>query len=121
MQFVKLWTCAECFFAIDNEQITELNATGIATILAFAGFRIIETEAYPEFKRRVKRLYGLRSKAIHRAEFGHVERVDLDELSHWVAWVVISMIALAERGYQTLRQVHEQTQRLDQLSLGRKT
>lgn len=120
MQFVKLWTCAECFFAIDREQITELNAKGIATILAFAGFKIVETEDYTEFKRRVKLLYGLRSKAIHRAEFGHVEKTDLDELSHWVAWVVISMIALAERGYQTLRQVHEQTQRLDRLSSGRK-
>jgi len=121
MQFVKLWTCAECFFAIDRKQITELNAKGIATILAFAGFSIIDTADYSKFKRRVKQLYSLRSKSIHRAEFGHVDKTDLDELSHWVAWVVISMIALAERGYQTLRQVHEQTQRLDQLSSGRES
>lgn len=116
MQFVKLWTCAECFFAIDKEKITELNAKGIATILVFAGFRIVETENYSEFKRKVKRLYGLRSKAIHRAEFSHVDRKDLDELSHWVAWVVISMVSLAERGYKTLHQVYEQTQRLDSIS-----
>ena len=121
MQFVKLWTCAECFFAIDREQITELNAKGIAAILTFAGFKVIDTKDYSTFKRRVKLLYSIRSKAIHRAEFRHVERTDLDELSHWVAWVVISMIALAGRGYQTLRQVHEQTQRLDQLSSGPQT
>jgi len=116
MQFVKLWTCAECFFAIDNEQITELNAKGITTILVFAGFGIVEAEDYSEFKRNVKRLYGLRSKAIHRAEFSHIDLKDLDELSHWAAWVVISMVALAEKGYTTLRQIHEQTQRLDRLS-----
>ncbi len=116
MQFVKLWTCAECFFAIDNEQITELNAKGIAAILVFAGYGVVESEDYADFKRNVKRLYGLRSKAIHRAKFSHIELKDLDELSHWVAWVVISMVALAENGYTTLRQIHEQTQRLDRLS-----
>lgn len=116
MQFIKLWTCMECFFAIDKEQVTELNARGIASILVFAGFSIVEVEDYSEFKRKVKRLYSLRSKAIHRAEFSHVDLKDLNELSHWVAWVVISMVALAERGYETLLQVHEQTQRLDQIS-----
>jgi len=116
MQFVKLWTCAECFFAIDNEQITELNAKGITTILVFAGFGVVESEEYSEFKRNLKRLYGLRSKAIHRAEFSHIDLKDLDELSHWTAWVVISMVSLAEKGYTTLREIHEQTHRLDKLS-----
>jgi hypothetical protein len=41
MQFVKLWSCAECFFAIEKEEVTELNAKGIAAILAFAGFRVV--------------------------------------------------------------------------------
>jgi hypothetical protein len=41
MQFVKLWACAECFFAIEKEEVTELNAKGIAAILAFAGFRVV--------------------------------------------------------------------------------
>jgi hypothetical protein len=118
MQFVKLWTCAECYFAIDREGVTELNAKGITTILTFAGFKIVDQNDYPEFKRRVKKLYGLRSKAIHRAEFGHVEKADLDELSHWIAWVIISMVALASRGYKTLKQIQEQTLRLDQISLG---
>lgn len=116
MQFVKLWTCMECFFAIDRIQITELNAAGISAILAFAGFGIIDPKDYPDFKRRVKKMYALRSKAIHRAEFGHVKTEDLDDLSHWAAWIVISMVALAERGYKTLRQVYEQTSRLDKLS-----
>lgn len=121
MQFVKLWACAECFFAIDRKEIAELNAKGISAVLTFAGFNIVGPGEYPAFKRRVKKLYGLRSKAVHRAEFGHVEIADLDELSHWVAWVIISMVALAGLGYTTLRQVHEQTSRLDRLSAGHET
>lgn len=121
MQFVKLWTCVECFFTIDREEITELNAKGISTVLTFAGFKIVSLEDYPQFKRRVKALYGLRSKAVHRAEFGHVDQSDLNELSHWVAWVLISMVALTGRGYKTLRQVHEQTLLLDRLSSGADT
>lgn len=116
MQFVKLWTCVECFFAIDKVKITELNAAGISTILTFAGYGIVDQKDYPEFKRRVKRMYDLRSKAVHRAEFGHVETEELEDLSRWAAWIVISMVSLAEKGYKTLRQVHEQTSRLDKIS-----
>jgi hypothetical protein len=116
MQFVKLWSCAECFFAIERDEITEANAMGIAAILTFAGYRVIDMKAYPGFKRRLKSLYGLRSEALHRAKFGHVEIQDLDELSYWMAWIIISMVSLAERGYKTLRQIREQVSRLDGLS-----
>lgn len=115
MQFVKLWTCMECFFSIDNQQITELNAAGISAILTFAGFGIINPKDYPEFRKRVKQMYDLRSKAVHRAEFGHIQTKDIDDLSNWVAWVVVSMVALTEIGYKTLRQVHEQVSRLDKV------
>lgn len=118
MQFVKLWSCAECFFSIDKNCITEMNAKGIAAVLTFAGFSLIKPEDYPEFKRRIKKLYELRSKAIHRAEFGHIEAEVIDDLSHWVAWVIISMVALAERGYKTLREVEVQALRLDKVVLG---
>jgi hypothetical protein len=40
---------------------------------------------------------------------------DLATFSNWVAWVIISMMALSERGYRTLRRVHEETCRLDGL------
>lgn len=115
MQFVKLWSCAECFFTIEKDKITELNAKGITAVLAFAGFQIVQLKDYRTFKQRVKALYDLRSKAIHRAEFRHIETTDLDDLSHWIAWVIISMVALSQRGYKSLRQVYEQTLRLDQL------
>lgn len=113
MQFIKLWSCAECFFTIEKEEIAELNAKGIASILAFAGYQIIEPQEYPKFKGRVKRSYDLRSKALHRAKFRHIETSDLNDLSFWIAWVIISMVALSERGYKTLQQVHEQITQLD--------
>jgi hypothetical protein len=110
---VKLWSCAECFFAIDTDGITELNSKGFAAILAFAEFKIISPEDYPRFKRRIKDLYKLRSQAIHRGSFGHIETTDLDDLSLWVAWIILSMVSLSVRGYRTLRQIQEQTSRLD--------
>lgn len=121
MQFIKLWSCAECFFAIDKERVTDLNAKGFAVTLTFAGFRVIDVDDYPEFKRRVKELYELRSQAIHRAAFGHIKTKDLDDLSYWVAWVIISMVALSAQGYSTLRQVQAQTSRLDRLSDAKNT
>jgi len=116
MQFIKLWTCVECFFAIEETEITEANARGIATLLTFAGYGIIEPKDYLKFKRRLKFLYKLRSKAIHRAEFDVVEDADLEELSYWVAWMIVSMVALAERGYGTLAAVKDQTLRLDRIT-----
>jgi hypothetical protein len=116
MRFIKLWTCVECFFAIEDAEITEANARGIAALLTFTGYGIVEPKDYLKFKRRLKALYGLRSKAIHRAEFDLVENADLEEFSHWVAWMIISMVALAERGYRTLADVKKQVFRLDAIS-----
>jgi hypothetical protein len=116
MRFIKLWTCVECFFAIDDTEITEANARGIATLLTFVGYGIIEPKDYLKFKRRLKSLYELRSRAIHRAEFDLVENADLEEFSYWVAWMIVSMIALAERGYGTLAAVKNQALRLDRIT-----
>jgi hypothetical protein len=113
MRFVKLWSCVECFFAFQEEDITEANARGMATILTFAGYQVWTVAEYPKMKSRLKELYGLRSRAVHRAEFNEVQLVDLRDLSRWVAWLIISMTALTERGYRTLDQVKEQTDRLD--------
>jgi hypothetical protein len=116
MQFVKLWSCAECFFAIQKEEVTKLNVNGIAAVLTFAGFNIMDVEDYPIFKRRLTNLYELRSVALHRAQFDHIQTSDLNDLSRWIAWIIISTVSLSERGYKTLRQVHEQISRLDQTS-----
>lgn len=113
MRFVKLWSCVECFFAFQQEDITEANARGMATIVTFSGYRVWTVGDYSKMKSRLKELYGLRSRAVHRAEFDEVQLIDLRDFSRRVAWLIISMTALAERGYRTLGQVKEQTDRLD--------
>ena len=113
MQFVKLWSCLECFFTLGHEGITESNARGIASVLAYGGSRIVAPADYAATKRRVKELYGMRSKALHNARFEHIETADVDELARWVGWIIISMTALSERGYITLRQVGDQILHLD--------
>jgi hypothetical protein len=113
MRFIKLWSCAECFFAITDKDVTEANARGMATILTFAGYGVWKVADYPKLKRRLKELYNLRSRAVHRAEFNGVQLQDLRDLSQWVAWVIISMMALSQRGYQNLEAIKEQSVRLD--------
>lgn len=120
MRFIKLWSCAECFFAITDQDVTEANARGIATILTFAGYGIATVGEYDKFKRRLKTLYDLRSRAVHRAQFGEVQLQDLEEFSRLIAWLIVSMTALTERGYQTLAAVKEQAVRLDTI-MGKKT
>jgi hypothetical protein len=37
---------AECFFAIDKDSISSLNAKGITTVLTFAGYNVMEASGY---------------------------------------------------------------------------
>jgi Apea-like HEPN len=116
-QFVKLWTCAECFFAIKKDEVSEQNAAGISATLTFGGFRIIDPKDYKKFRARVKKMYDLRSKAIHQGLNAHVTKGDLHDLAKWVGWVIISMTALSCKGVTTLNQVRLEISRLDQLSV----
>lgn len=106
----------ESFFSVGKVGITQLNASGIASMLTFAGYGIVPPEQYALFKKELIQHYDKRSKALHRAEFQHIEPSDLQEFSVWSSWVIISITALADRGYSSLRQLHQQTSRLDTLS-----
>ncbi|MFC1779445.1 hypothetical protein ACFLZU_03810, partial [Thermodesulfobacteriota bacterium] len=115
-QFMKLWTCVECFFTIEKEGVIEQVASGITAILTFGGYGIVDHKDYIPFKKRVKQLYDLRSQTVHRARFDHIGTNELDDLSLWVAWVIISMAALANNGNTCLSEVRKETLRLDRLS-----
>jgi len=113
--WVKLWSCVECFFTLDNEEITELNARGIASILTFGGYSHEKYGDYEQLKNKIKKYYALRSKVVHRAEYTHIDQLLLEEFSFIVAWVIITMTSLLDRGYTTLAQVKEQAERLDKV------
>ena len=113
MQLVKYWSCVEAFFSFENEEITQAVSSGLASILVFGGFDFVPLEEYEVTKRAIARFYKLRSKAVHRGSHQHTTERDVAQFSQWVAWMIVTMVALAERGYTTLRQVKCQTERLD--------
>jgi hypothetical protein len=116
MQFVKLWSCAESFFSIENQGISEIVTRGIATALVFSNYRLISQAEYGSTKRRLKKLYDMRSKSLHRGEYEQVSESDLSEFSRWVAWVIISMTDLNDLKYTSLAKVRDQAERLDHLA-----
>jgi len=79
MKFVKLWSCVESFFSVDEEQITLLNAIGLSAVMAYGGYAVTDVTYYKEFKKKVTRLYSLRSKALHRAYHGHIGWSELED------------------------------------------
>ncbi len=70
---------------------------------------------YYILKTKIKKYYGLRSKVVHHAEYTHINEELLEELSFMVAWVVITMISLIDKGYTSLADVQMQAERFDKL------
>ena len=113
MKLVKYWSCVEAFFSFENEQITHAVSAGLASILVSGGFQFVPSSEYNALKKRIIDLYKLRSGAVHRGSHQHTTDQDVAQFSQWIAWMIVSMVVLAERGYTTLMQVKAQTDRLD--------
>jgi len=112
-KWLKLWSCVEAFFSSGGESITESNARGVAALLVFGGYALEESHNYASLKSKMKRFYVLRSRAIHRGEYQHIDDVTLQEFSYITAWIVIVMVSLSAKGYTRLAQVKAETNRLD--------
>lgn len=112
MRFVKYWSCVEAFFSLDKEALTQHIAIGTVAVLTFGEFEFLLADEYELNKKKVKKLYGYRSSAVHRAAHDHVSQADVDELSQWVSWLVISMVSLAGR-YKTLRGILQHSLEID--------
>ena len=83
--WIKLWSCVECFFTLGEDEITELNARGISSILVFGGYSHKKYGDYEQLKKKIKNYYTLRSKVVHRAEYTHIDEIQLAEFSFIVA------------------------------------
>lgn len=114
MQFVKYWSCIETFFSIDDEEITRSVSVGVAAVLVFGGFEFAPREHYATVKKRVASLYGLRSRAVHRAARSHITESDVRELSRYAAQLLINAVSFVERGYQRPDEVKRHSRRLDE-------
>jgi hypothetical protein len=115
MKLVKYWSCVEAFFSLENEEITHAVSAGLTSILVFGGFGFVPPSEYSALRKRIIDLYSLRSRAVHRGSHEHITERDVAQLSQWVAWMIISMVALVELGYRNLNEVKQQTDRLDGL------
>jgi hypothetical protein len=118
MQLVKYWSCIEAFFSMDSEQITKDITLGLASVLAFGGYQFVDPTDYARTRSKAAKLYGLRSKALHRAAHDHVTDTDVMTVSKWSSWLIINMISLLQRGYTTRAQILELAKRLDRQSAG---
>lgn len=115
MRLVKYWSCVEAFFSFESEDITHAVSAGLASLLVYGGFHCVPLPEYSSIKAQIVKLYGLRSRAVHRGSHQHVTERDVGQFSQWVAWMILEMIALTERGYTTLDEVKAQTDRLDEI------
>lgn len=113
MRLLKYWSCIETFFSGDQQQITKSVAAGVAATLTHGGLGFAPPDDYVDLRRRLTKLYGLRSRAAHRASFGHVSTRDAADLSQWISWLILTAIAFVERGTQTTEQLASWTRRVD--------
>lgn len=115
MKLIKYWSCVEVFFSLGKEDITKSVSAGLTSVLVYGSFRFIPQSEYASIKKRIKALYDLRSDAVHSAWYSHVSERDVSDLSQWVSWLLINMIAFVGAGYKTRAQVKDECNRLDQL------
>lgn len=113
MKLIKYWSCIETFFSADHKEITKSVSTGLAAVLVFGAYNFVPSAEYIAFKRRIAKLYELRSRAIHGGKYRHVSDRDVNDLSQWVAWMLINMISFVERGYSKIAQIKDSAARLD--------
>lgn len=113
MKLIKYWSCVETFFSKENKDITKSVSTGLACVLVFGGYNFVPRTDYAATKKRIAKLYGLRSRALHGAAHRHVLWQDAAVLSQWVAWMIINMVKFVERGYTRIEQIKEMSDKLD--------
>ena len=112
MKLIKYWSCIETFFS-ESTGITKSVSIGLASVLVFGGSEFFPVAQYISLKQRIAKLYNSRSRAVHSAAYQHVSENDVSDLSQWTAWLLISMMEFAARGYTTLAEIREQCIRLD--------
>lgn len=73
----------------------------------YGDFRSPEPPEFQGLKKKLKNMYGLRSKATHRASYSHVSDKDVADLSQWIAWMLLGMVAFSCQGITTADEATE--------------
>lgn len=101
MQFVKYWSCLECLLGGAGEALTENLSLGAVIVLTFGHYRLLEEAEVNKNVRTVKRLYAVRSRAVHRASHADVAPLDVATMSAWAAWVIYNAISFSNAGMRS--------------------
>lgn len=112
LQLIKYWSCVEVFFALTEERISESVANGLSAILRYGPFKHPECPSFAAVKRQAKRLYSLRSRALHQGFYDACNNRDSARFSQLTAWMILSIAGLARRGYVTRADVAAESFRL---------
>jgi hypothetical protein len=107
MRFLKLWSCAEVFFSASQTDISESVSFGLAATVVYGDFRSPEPPEFQGLKKKLKNMYGQRSRATHRAAYSHVSDKDVADLSQWIAWMLLGMVAFSCQGITTADEATE--------------
>lgn len=115
-KWIHLWSCMESIFTIKDDQITETNTIGIASLLIYGGYNIDFLGDYQEIKKKIKDYYKKRCKIVHAGVISIISNSDIENFSVMVAWIIISVAALCDRGYDSKQKVLDQAFRLDKIT-----
>ena len=115
MQFVKYWSCLESLLGGNGKDLTETLAVGVVTVLTYGHHRYLEEKDWHNNCQQVKRLYKIRSKAVHRASHLHVSTSDLHVLGSWTAWVIYNALSFSQTGMKDSQDLWSRIQKFVRL------
>jgi hypothetical protein len=105
MRFLKYWSCIEVFFSGERDGITAAVSTGLAATLTHGHIDVAKPSQYHELRKRVSAMYNQRSKATHRAAYGHIGEKEVSDLSQWVSWLIINAMMFVHHGFRSTKQM----------------
>jgi len=105
--FIKYWTVLEAPFSIYEDNITERIARGITNLFANNKSRIIAEDKKESTYKRIKQLYKLRSKILHRGMREVVTLNDLYDITTYSLRVILALLLQRRCDVITLKGLHE--------------
>jgi hypothetical protein len=117
MQFIKYWSCIECFFSLDEKDVTEALALGVSVVLTFGHYQLLSRSDYAKNRAMVKNMYSKRSRAVHGAVHSHVNAQDLIAISQWAAFVIVNMVSFADAALPSRRVLLARLRHIDSKEL----
>lgn len=104
LQLAMLWTCIESLFVTGSDDILDAIIPGLLAVTVSTMPREFwpgDGASVPELQKVFKRQYASRSRTYHHGRRGHVSQSDVQQFSHVVCNVIVSVAQLCSRGMRT--------------------